>query len=197
MIATQEKSQSVENQRPENDSATINSKSNNSNLYNVFFVDDENMILKMLARHFSTDDRLRLQTFSSGESCLKSLPLQPDVIVLDYNLSDGNDGKMDGIETLEKIKEQCPSAEVIMLSSQMEIKVAVDALKKGAVDYVIKDQVMQFSVEKALDSILRSKELKMEINELSQVIKRDKLLIKGYTVITLLLIGILSYFWIG
>ncbi len=195
MIATQATAESENKQIPAKDSASKNVNNNAS--YVVFFVDDEQMILKMLERHFSKDERLQLHTFSSGEACLKSLSINPDVIVLDFNLSDGLDGKIDGLETLEKIKEQCPSAEIVMLSSQMEIKVAVDSLKKGAVDYVVKDQAMQFSIEKSIESILKSKELKNEINQLSQVIKRDKLLIKGYTVITAVLIGLLSYFWIG
>lgn len=194
MIASKAPIQSKEEQIPTKDSASKNA-SNFS--YRVFFVDDENMILKMLSRHFSNDDRLQLHTFNSGETCLNSIDLNPDVIILDYNLSDGNDGKMDGLEVLQKIKEQSPTAQVVMLSAQADIKVAVDSLKKGAVDYVIKDQAMQFSVAKAIESILKSKELKNEIGQLSQVIKRDKLLIKGYTVITLLLIGLLSYFWIG
>ena len=194
MIATQEPIESQEIQQPKNDSVT---DLNKNSQYNIFFVDDESMILKMLERHFSKDARFQLFSFNSGESCLKSLNKNPDVIILDFNLSDGTDGKMDGLDVLEKIKEQCPTAQVIMLSSQMEVQVAVDSLKKGAVDYVIKDQAMQFSVEKAVDSILKNKELKQEINELSLVIKRDKLLIKGYTVITLLLVGLLSYFWVG
>ncbi len=193
MIASQAPVTSVA-QTPAKDSATNQVK---HNAYRVFFVDDESMILKMLERHFANDSRLELFSYSSGEACLKSLANQPDVIILDYNLSDGNAGKIDGLETLEKIKEQYPRAEVVMLSSQMDIKVAVNSLKKGAVDYVVKDQAMQFSIEKAIDSILKSKELKSEINQLSQVIKRDKLLIKGYSVITLFLIGLLSYFWLS
>lgn len=194
MIASQAPVNSSADQIPQKDSETIHV---NKSQYQVFFVDDEAMITKLLNRHFAKDDRLQLHAFSTGEACLNSLDIQPDIVVLDYNLSIGEEDKMDGLEILEKIKEQCPTAQVIMLSSQMEIKVAVDSLKKGAVDYVIKDQAMQFSLEKTIDNILESKELKNEINQLSQVIKRDKLLIKGYTVITLLLIGLLSYFWIG
>ena len=194
MTSTQTPEQVVVQKAPTNSSATENL---NNNSYHVFFVDDENMILKMLSRHFSNDTNLQLHAFNSGEACLNALSMKPDVIILDYNLSDGMDGKMDGLDVLEKIKEQCPSTEVVMLSSQMEIQIAVNALKKGAVDYVIKDQAMQFSVEKAIASILKRKELKSEIGQLSQVIKRDKLLIKGYSVIILLMFILLSYLWIG
>jgi len=79
----------------------------------------------------------------------------------------------------------------IILSGQNDIEVAVECLKKGAVDYVVKDMVMNVNLQKIFDKIIKSIELKSEIQSLSQVIKRDKLLMRGYlTIILLMAIGL-------
>lgn len=136
------------------------------------------MLQKTLKDHFD----FAITVFENGEDCVKALGLQPDIIILDYWLTEGEEDNpiMNGLDVLEKIKEHSPNSKVIMLSSQNEISIAVDCLKKGASDYLNKDVVMSVNVRKSVTSIIRSLELRYEINSLSQTIKRDKLLIRGY-----------------
>lgn len=170
-----------------------------SKTYSVFLVDDDPMVLKMLSRYFTDKQAYKITTFSSGEACLAALEQKPDMVVLDYNLSSEEEisDQVDGIEVLFKIKEQLPDTQVIMLSAQDEVQVAVDCLKRGSTNYIIKDGNMQFSIHKALDTIVKSRELKGEIHELSNTIKRDKLLIRGYSAITIVLTLILYYYWVS
>lgn len=166
--------------------------------YNIFFVDDDPMVLKMLSRHFVKNQQYNISTFSSGEACIESLSDAPDIVVLDYHLSDDMDSdKMNGLAILKKIKSLQPDTQVIMLSSQMEVQVAVDCLKKGAINYVVKDDIMQFNVQKGVESIVKSNALKDEIHQLSNTIKRDKLLIRGYSIILIALVMALYYFWLN
>ena len=169
------------------------------NFYQLFLVDDDPMVLKMLSRHFKDFEQFQISTFNTGEACLAALDQNPDIIVLDHNLAEysANNNMMNGLDVLQKIKEKLPETQVIMLSAQVEVQVAVDCLKQGAVNYVVKDATMQFNVQSAIESIVKSIELKQEINLLSQTIKRDKLLIRGYGFVILALVACLYYFWIN
>lgn len=165
--------------------------------YRVFIVDDDPMVLKLLKRYFSDFSQYEITNFSNGEDCLKALVQNPDMIILDYNLSENSDSKnqMDGLDVLKEIKNHDPNIQVMMLSAQVQVQVAVDCLKKGAVNYIVKDGVMQFNIKEALDAIVKSQQLKEEIQLLSNTIKRDKLLIRGYGALTIILVMVLFYFW--
>jgi DNA-binding NtrC family response regulator len=164
--------------------------------YKVFVVDDEPMVRKML--EFKLRDRkdLEVQAFSSGESCVKNLVEKPDIIILDYHMDTDTENAMNGLETLLKIVEVSPDSQVAMLSSQDNVAVAVDVLKKGAVDYIIKNSVFAINTETSIDKIIQGLELKAEINELSARIKKDKLLMRGYFVIITVLLVLAIYFFL-
>jgi len=170
---------------------------NHNKIYRVFIVDDDPMVLKMLHRYLKNFSEYECTSFSSGEKCLKALDQKPDIILLDFNLSEQNNSNqnMDGLDVLKELKIRIPETQVLMLSAQVEVQVAVDCLKKGAVNYIVKDAVMQVTVKEAMDAIIKSRALKEEIHLLSNTIKRDKLLIRGYGVLTVILCFVLYYFW--
>jgi DNA-binding NtrC family response regulator len=75
-------------------------------------------------------------SFYSGEDTINNLYRNPDIIIQDF-LLDG----MNGIEVLKKAKEQNPNIEFIFLSGQDNIDVAINTMKYGAYDYIVKDQM--------------------------------------------------------
>lgn len=164
-------------------------------VYKVFIVDDEAMVRKMLEFKLKNREDLELHSFSSGESCMESVKtIKPDIVILDYHMDTEKEGAMNGLETLLKLVETTPDSQVAMLSSQDNVSVAVDVLKKGAVDYIIKNSVFGVNTESAIDKIIQGLELKAEINELSSRIKRDKLLMRGYFLIIAVLLLLAIYF---
>ena len=62
----------------------------------------------------------------------------PDLILMDYFLDSSFGPSKDGLESLAKLKEICPDTNVIMLTSVDNKKIVDLAIKKGALDYVIK-----------------------------------------------------------
>lgn len=113
------------------------------NEFTVFLVDDDNMFLKMLEDNLSTQRakyKINYKVFSSGEECLNNLQQNPDLIILDYYMDKKNPNAMNGIEVLKKIKQQNPEQQVIMLSGQDKIEVAIETMKHGAFDYVVKNE---------------------------------------------------------
>ncbi len=161
--------------------------------YCLFCVDDSLMIRRMLEKVFKNNEQLELFSFANGEDAIEQLDVYPEVVILDYHLSDHDQDVMNGLEILRNIREKSPLTKIIMLSSQNEISIAVDCLKKGASDYIIKDDVMSLSVEKSVSSIIKSIELKKEIHTLAEVIKRDKLLIKGYFFVIFALVVLVAF----
>jgi DNA-binding NarL/FixJ family response regulator len=162
--------------------------------YKVFIVDDEAMVRRMIEFKLKNREDLEVVPFSSGEACIENLAQKPDIVILDYHMDTEKETAMNGLETLLKIVEMAPDVKVAMLSSQDNVAVAVDVLKKGAVDYIIKNSVFAINTETAIDKIIQGLELKEEINELTARIKRDKLLMRGYFMIIAFLALVAIYF---
>jgi DNA-binding NtrC family response regulator len=77
--------------------------------------------------------------------------------------------ELTGFEVLKKIKRVNPNIYVVMVSAQDNIKTAVDALKYGAFDYVIKDQQVNDNMLKIVSKITKVKEA---LTQNSNIIKR-------------------------
>lgn len=106
----------------------------------VFLVDDDPQHIQMLEDHLNDNLKIKVRRFATGEECLKHLEENPDVLVLDYHINSVDRNAQNGIEILKQVKSQLPNAEVIMLSSQDKIEVAIETMKNGAFDYVVKNE---------------------------------------------------------
>jgi DNA-binding NtrC family response regulator len=108
----------------------------------VLLVDDEAPFLETMTKRLEKRN-LDVKTALSGQSALETLEKNPgiDVIILDVKMPG-----MDGIETLRKIKSGYPLSEVIMLTAHATVESAIEGMKLGAFDYLMKpcdmDQLM-------------------------------------------------------
>jgi len=129
-----------------------------SNRY-IFLVDDEPIQNEMLKDYISERFQYKIKTYENGESAIKDLHLEPEIVVLDFHLNSHQANAQNGVEVLKKIKDMKPEIQVIMLSGQDKLDVAVDSMKHGAYDYVIKGETAFSRMENVLNNI----------NELSNV----------------------------
>jgi ActR/RegA family two-component response regulator len=109
----------------------------------IFLVDDDDMYLKTVVHTLSQNRSFDIKQFTSGEAAIeaaKASKKKPDVMVLDYFLNSENSDAISGLEILKKVKEEKLHAEIIMLSGQENIDVAVNSVKYGAYDYVVKNK---------------------------------------------------------
>jgi DNA-binding NtrC family response regulator len=98
----------------------------------VLIVDDESDVRGLLA--LVLHDDYSVSELNSGAGLLKALTLDaPDVILLDVKLGDA-----DGLELLPQIKKTWPDTEVIVLSGQGTMAMAVEAGKRGAYNFLSK-----------------------------------------------------------
>ena len=110
-------------------------------MHNILIVDDEAGIRQSL-KGVLEDEGYKVAAVDSGESCLETLRRRSfDVILLDIWLPG-----MDGLETLEMIREAEDAPEIIIISGHGTIETAVKATKLGAFDFLEKP----LSLEKTL-----------------------------------------------
>ena len=129
----------------------------------LFLVDDDAVFLKSLEIEFLQHADFTIETYSSGELCLKNLNHNPDVIILDYHLDGIDKSAMNGLETLDKIKVINPDIPVIMLSSQDKIDVAINCMHHRAIDYVVKSETAFVRLQKIITSIFSYKKMEKEL----------------------------------
>lgn len=104
---------------------------------NLFIIDDNQLMTTglriYLNNRFGTN--LNISTFNTGVSALKEVDSNTAIVILDYYLEGEN-----GNDILKSIKKINPNTEVIMLSSNEDIAVAIDSFRNGATDYVVKGE---------------------------------------------------------
>lgn len=100
----------------------------------VLLVDDEAPFVEALAKRLTLRE-IQVSTALSGPEALEKLGKEPsiDVVVLDVKMPG-----MDGIETLKAIKNRYPLIEIIMLTGHATVESAIDGMKVGALDYLMK-----------------------------------------------------------
>lgn len=125
----------------------------------IFIVDDDPVLAEMLKDHLSKMTSYKIQIFETGEDCLKHMDQKPGIVFLDFYLNSVNKDAMDGLDVLQEIKKIDSEVDVVMLSGQDKIEVAVKTMQYGAFDYIVKGESSFYRAEKAVFNIYRFKKL--------------------------------------
>lgn len=130
----------------------------------VFLVDDEPIQNEMLKDFLSERYTYEIKIFESGEEALANMHLHPEIVVLDYHLNAHLNDAKNGVEILKDIKDQYADTQVIMLSGQDKIDVAIDTMKYGAFDYIVKGESAFSRIENVINNASELHKLKV-VNE--------------------------------
>ncbi|MEX0341953.1 MAG: response regulator transcription factor [Erythrobacter sp.] len=132
--------------------------------HRIAIVDDESGVRQTLVRGLERHGFI-CHPFRSGVDFLESLEFElPDCVILDMRMPE-----MDGLTVLEKIPTDAQAVPVILLTSHGEISLAVDAMNRGAVDFVEKPVSIREFARKISDHIARSMELRREVDEVQKI----------------------------
>lgn len=124
----------------------------------IMLVDDEERFLETTKRILSKKG-YQVETASSGIEALEKLRTLPvQVVILDVKMPG-----MDGNQTLVEIKKQFPMVEVIMLTGHATVESAIDGLKSGASDYLMKPADIGEVIQKAEEALIRRQNLEAKI----------------------------------
>lgn len=122
----------------------------------IYIVDDEPLQRELLADHLGNMPAYEIHSFGTGEECLAAIKVRiPTIVFLDYYLNSQMKDAMDGTDVLQEIKKISPLIEVVMISGQDKIEVAVNSMKYGAFDYIVKGEGAFVRAEKTVFNIYR------------------------------------------
>jgi len=125
----------------------------------IFVVEDNQMYNKLVVSYLKTNKFTNVESYLTGEDALNNLHKNPVIIIQDYLLEG-----MTGIEVLIKAKKTNPNVEFIFLSGQDSIDIAINSMKYGAYDYIVKDQM---ALQKLVNKINK-------INSVTELVKSHK-----------------------
>src|SRR5687768_7418478 len=99
----------------------------------VLLIDDEADVQYSFRRIFDSPE-IELTTANSGEEGLSRIPhVKPDLVIMDIRM-----GGMSGLETLRRLRESYPKLLVLMMTAYGTTQTAIEAMKLGAYDYLLK-----------------------------------------------------------
>ena len=137
----------------------------------ILLIDDEKSIRNVL-KDILQHEGYRIEEAADGEQGLQKLAAQPfDLVLCDIKMP-----KMDGLEVLQQIMQLQPDVPVIMISGHGTIETAVDAVKKGAFDFIAKPPDLNrllITIRNALDKNTLVKEtrvLKKKVQRVQDII---------------------------
>ncbi|MBY0479669.1 MAG: sigma-54 dependent transcriptional regulator [Chitinophagaceae bacterium] len=137
----------------------------------ILIVDDEKAIRKTLSEILSYEG-YQIDDAENGEEGLKKIKEKNyDVVLCDIKMP-----KVDGLEFLEKARESHPDLPIIMISGHGTIETAVEAVKKGAFDYVAKPPDLNrllITIRNAMDKqtlVTETKVLKRKVSKVQEMI---------------------------
>ncbi len=129
----------------------------------ILVVDDEKSLLELLSRVF-TKEGYRVQVCASGTKAVEILEREDlDLLITDIRLPE-----MSGMEVLKRSREVRPDVPVIMITAYGNMKQAIEALKMGALDYIVKP----FDIEELKITVAKGLE-KRRLEQENILLKRD------------------------
>jgi two-component system, NtrC family, response regulator AtoC len=134
--------------------------------FTVFVLEDDEWYNKYLAHSVSLDPGVLVESFLSVGAFLDKLKERPQFVTLDYRLPE-----MSGGEVLKKIKDFDENIEVVIISEQDDIETAVELLKGGAFDYLVKDDNIRQKLLNTLSKVREKATFKKRISYLQKEVE--------------------------
>ena len=117
----------------------------------IFIIEDSVVYKDLIVGYLQSKKYKNIKVFKSGEECFNDIELKPDIIILDFSYEGLN-----GIEFMQKVKENHPAIDFIFLSAQSKIPVAIKVMKLGAADYIIKNEQAPFRLARSIEQLLKA-----------------------------------------
>ena len=127
----------------------------------ILLVDDEAPFVETMTKRL-TKRKLKIFSALNGKDALKMLGENSsiEIVLLDVKMPG-----IDGIETLQQIKKKYPLVEVIMLTGHATIESAIDGMKLGAFDYLMKPCDMDHLMAKVEEAAAKKRKHEEKIIE--------------------------------
>lgn len=128
-----------------------------NNRIKLFLVDDDAVFLKLSEIEFLEHADFIIETFPTGELCVKNLSHEPDIIILDYHLGGIYENDLSGLQTLDRIRRYDSDIQVIILSAQYKIDIAINCMHYRAYSYIVKSETTFIQLKGCITNIFKYK----------------------------------------
>jgi DNA-binding NtrC family response regulator len=135
--------------------------------FKIFIIEDDPFYGELLKYHLSLNPDYEITLYNSAKQCLDNLYKSPAVICMDFGLPD-----MTGDKLLANIKSINNSIPVVVISGQDKISVAVNLVKAGASDYIIKDDNAKELLWNAILKVRENAALRQEVEVLKDQLEQ-------------------------
>ncbi len=132
----------------------------------IFVLEDDLFYSKILKRGLELNPDNEVTVFSSGDELFKQLYSKPDILTIDFGIPNTNVPAL-----IKKIKADYPSVEMVVVSGQEDVKTALDLLKLGVYDYIVKDEETSRKLWQTVNHIKEKSSLIEEVEELRLEVK--------------------------
>lgn len=152
----------------------------NKNLL-IYVVEDNKLYHKLVVDFLQKQGMKNVKSFYNGKDCLNAVKAgeRPDIVVQDYHLQDST-----GIAVLQAVKKRSKNSEFIFLTSNEDMEVAVNSIKYGAFDYIIKDN--DIALKKVYNKIGK-------IAKMLELEKRNRFIKTAMIISFVILVGIVVF----
>jgi DNA-binding NtrC family response regulator len=139
----------------------------NEKQFTIFVAEDDEWYNKLLVYNLSLNPDYVVKSYTKVGDLMNDIHLNPDVVTLDYRLPD-----MLGDEALRRIKQYNQDIEVVVISEQENIETAVELLKSGAYDYLVKSKDIRDRLLNTINNIRKNRGLQQRISKLENEVQK-------------------------
>lgn len=127
----------------------------------ILIIDDDLDLCTLLGRFLSKNDYIVDMAHSGAKGIAKFLEHKFDLVICDYRLGD-----MDGAKVLKELRKENPAVKALMITGYSDIKTAVEVIKLGALDYIVKPLIPDEVLSVLNKAIQQPESAKMKPGEL-------------------------------
>ena len=150
----------------------------------IFVVEDDMLYLNLINKELEKMGYQNVRPYSTGKEAMYNLDKKPDIALLDYFL----EKDFTGMDILKKLKKRFPDTQVIFLTASDDVNIAVDTMRNGAYDYIVKGDTAFIRIRHLLKKISEENERKSK----SRSIIRFQIIVI-FAIILISLLGILYF----
>ena len=129
----------------------------------IYIVDTDADHAQQINHHLNKFKGFEYKNFSTGEDCLNHLDKDPDIIIVDYPANATREDTERGGKLLKEIVSKKPQTDVVIISPTDSNEHALEMVKYGAADYVVRNESEFVRLENTLYAIIRKRKLLKEL----------------------------------
>lgn len=127
----------------------------------IFALEDDPVFQRLVRYVLELNPDHQVEVFSTAEACIAQLHRHPDILTLDYSLPD-----MGGDQVLATVKKISPNTAILVLSGQQDVSIAIELMKGGADDYLVKDQNIRDRLLHSIEKLKEKASMRQQIEAL-------------------------------